>query len=39
MRLGISIVAQPFSLHPYTVLISMLGSITILLFHYTGDDG
>ena len=39
MRLGFSIIAQPFSLNQYTVLVSMLDSITILLFHYTGHDG
>ena len=36
MRLDFSIIAQPFSLHQYTVLVSMLDSITILMFHYTG---
>ena len=36
MRLGFSIIAQPFSLNQYIVLVSMLDSITILLFHYTG---
>ena len=35
-RLGFSIIAQPLTLHQYTVLVSMLDSITILLFHYTG---
>ena len=31
-RLGFSIIAQPFSLHPYTVLVCMLDSITIFCF-------
>ena len=39
MRLDFSIIAQPFSLNQYTVLVSMLDSITILLFHYIGHDG
>ena len=38
MRLGFSIIAQPYSLNQYTVLVSMLDSITIFLFHYTGHD-
>ena len=39
MRLDFSIIAQPFSFYQYTVLVSTLDSITILLFHYTGHDG
>ena len=39
MRLDYSIIAQPFSLNQYTVLVSMLDSIIIRLFHYTGHDG
>ena len=39
MRPGFSIIAQPFSLNQYTVLVSTLDSINILLFHYTGHDG
>jgi len=38
MRLGFSAIAQPFSLNQYTVLVSVLDSITILLFHYTSHD-
>ena len=39
MRLGFALISQPFSFYQNTVLFSMLDSITILLFHYTGHDG